>query len=79
MNRKSEELTEDLKKDVLRILQDQKDFLAWLKERSVELRLMLFIYADDKENLIKTQAKLELIIEILATMNNKGDDKDGTK
>jgi hypothetical protein len=79
MRRKSEELTEDLKKDVLRILQDQKDFLAWLKERSVELRLMLSIYADDKENLIKTQAKLEFIIEILAVMNNKGDGKDGTK
>lgn len=73
--RRNQDLTEDLKKDVLRILQDQKDFLAWLKERATELRLMLSIYVEDKENLLKTQAKLEFIIEILAVMNNKGDER----
>lgn len=75
MRQRNQDLTAEIKQDVLRILNEQRALLEWLKERSEELKLMLIIYKDDKENLDKTKAKLDFIVEILGVMNNRGEKK----
>lgn len=73
--RKENKEFEKLKKEIYNLLDNQKDFLQWLNSRAEELHIMLGIHTKNKEKRIKTEAKLEFILEILAFMNNKGDEK----